>query len=575
MTAPATPEANNNNSKASLAVLSGSKLLVLDVSNDNDNVNDNDNDNEPQNQKVRTFDPYSNDLPICSLAWNHNQMVIATASGISTDDLGHDNIVLLSSQSGQTLDSFQHDADWKQQEQQRLEKNLGNCPATSVGFGGKSRYLCVGDASGAVCLWDLKKRLRVRQFFHTFSDRPDPSLQVSLDPTDTYVLSLSPSALYQYNLRDGQLVNRRRPPQDGNDIDVPLFTVFSISEKEPTFVAIGADDGRIFVHDIGNPNGALLEMAQHHSGEVTGLAFSPVHPNLVFSCGTDGTILVHNKTDCTSYRLGVENNLSSIVSMSLHASESTLAVGCKSGDVFVYNLDANGQSTTLVASHPATEPVIALSFAPPLRFKHKQKPKNTESVSKSNSVSTKSSETSSSSSKPKATIKKPSPAKPRAASPFARKLASLTAINREHKLKVAAKTTKSPPLSRAPLSPRSTGSNGVMRDTPMSPTSSTGSNKIERDLRSAKYSISKIKHNKDQIAPQTEEIREVVREEVENLQDEMEEQLRNLHIDMINQFHQQSQEFNSILNKHFEALERLTTENQQLRQENEQLRLGI
>ncbi len=561
MTAPATPEANNiNNNKASLAVLSGSKLLVLDIND------------EPQNQKIRTFDPYSNDFPICSLAWNHNQMVIATASGVSTDDLGHDNIVLLSSQSGQTLDSFQHDADWKQQEQQRLEKNLGNCPATSVGFGGKSRYLCVGDASGAVCLWDLKKRLRVRQFFHTFSDRPDPSLQVSLDPTDTYVLSLSPSSLYRYNLRDGQLVNRRRPPEDGNDIDVPLFTVFSISDKEPTFVAIGADDGRIFVHDIGNPKGALLEMPQHHSGEVTGLAFSPINPNLVFSCGTDGTILVHNKADCTSYRLSVENNLPPIVSMSLHARESTLAVGCKSGDVFVYNLDTNGKSTTLVASHPTAEPVMALSFAPPARFKHKQKPQNTESVSKSSSVSTKS-ETSS---KPKPTnTQKPSPAKPRAASPFARKLASLTSINREKKLKVAAKTTKSPPLSRAPLSPRSTGSNGVMRDAPMSPTSSMGSNKYERDLSSSKHSIGKIKHNKEQIAPQTEEIREVVREEVENLQDEMEEQLRNLHIDMINQFHQQSQEFNAILNKHFEALERLTTENQQLRQENDQLRRGI
>mmetsp|Transcript_6491 Transcript_6491/g.10118 ORF Transcript_6491/g.10118 Transcript_6491/m.10118 type:complete len:90 (-) Transcript_6491:2779-3048(-) len=71
-----------------------------------------------------------------------------------------------------------------------------------------------------------------------------------------------------------------------------------------------------------------------------------------------------------------------------------------------------------------------------------------------------------------------------------------------------------------------------------------------------------------------EEIREVVREEVENLQDEMEEQLRNLHINMISQFHQQSQEINSVLSKHLTTIDRLTEENLRLREENERLRRG-
>ena len=80
--------------------------------------------------------------------------------------------------------------------------------------------------------------------------------------------------------------------------------------------------------------------------------------------------------------------------------------------------------------------------------------------------------------------------------------------------------------------------------------------------------------NSSQNVQQAEQIREVVREEVENLQDEMEEKLRNLHIDMINQFHLQSQELETVLSKHFSALERLTAENQQLREENEMLRQG-
>lgn len=70
------------------------------------------------------------------------------------------------------------------------------------------------------------------------------------------------------------------------------------------------------------------------------------------------------------------------------------------------------------------------------------------------------------------------------------------------------------------------------------------------------------------------ELREIVQDEIENLQDEMEEQLRNLHMDMIAQFHQQSQEMNKALSNHLTSIDRLTEENKQLRDENEQLRQG-
>ncbi len=469
MTAPSTPEANKNN--ATLAVLSGSKVLVLDVT---------------EAGEPRTFDPYpdfDNGVPISSLAWNHNQMVIATSSAKSTDEWKHDNIVLLSSQSGQTLDSFRHDADWKQQAQQKLEKNLGNCAAQSVGFGGKSRYLCIGDESGAVCLWDLKKKLRVRQFFHTFSEKPDPSLRVSLDPTDTYVLSLSPSNLYQYNLRDGQLVGRLGlpPQQDGNELDLPHFTFFSISDKEPQLVAIGADDGRIFVHDLSS-DAPLLEMPQHHSGAVTGLAFSAKHPDLLLSCGSDGNVLVHNKAQHTSYELPLESH-DSIVCMSLHANGSTLALGCQSGNVFVYHINLGSEEppmTSLWTSFPASETVTALSFAPPPRAKTKQKQaqktKNTNAETKSVATTT-TSKTETSKPKPTKTAASPKPAspqKPRAASPFARKLASLTAIHKKERERAASSRSKSPTMNRAPLSPRKFSSSSS------SPTSSP--NKYSRRM---------------------------------------------------------------------------------------------
>ncbi len=65
-----------------------------------------------------------------------------------------------------------------------------------------------------------------------------------------------------------------------------------------------------------------------------------------------------------------------------------------------------------------------------------------------------------------------------------------------------------------------------------------------------------------------------MREEVENLQDEIEEQLRNLHMDMISQFHQQSQEMNNALSRHLATIEKLNEENHRLREENDSLRRG-
>lgn len=69
-----------------------------------------------------------------------------------------------------------------------------------------------------------------------------------------------------------------------------------------------------------------------------------------------------------------------------------------------------------------------------------------------------------------------------------------------------------------------------------------------------------------------EEVREVVRDEVESLRDDMEEAIRNLHMDMISQFHQQSQELSNALTAQLATIDRLTSENQFLREENERLR---
>jgi cell shape-determining protein MreC len=67
-------------------------------------------------------------------------------------------------------------------------------------------------------------------------------------------------------------------------------------------------------------------------------------------------------------------------------------------------------------------------------------------------------------------------------------------------------------------------------------------------------------------------VREVVREEVESLRDDLEEAIRNLHMDMISQFHQQSQELNNAMTAQLATIDRLTDETHRLREENDRLR---
>jgi WD40 repeat protein len=585
-------------SNVTLAILSESEVVLWDL-----------HPNREENN-VRVFNPYPDEddgVPISCLAWNHNQMVIATSSGIPTDEFEHDNIVLLSAQTGQQLDSFQHD----ERNQKQQHRHVAGAAANTINFGGKSRYLCIGDENGAICLWDLKKKTRVRQYFHTTND-PSPSLQVSLDPTDTYVMSLSSSAMYVYNLRDGLFMGTLKAPDDiTNGNDDTLFTNYAISNLEPNKCAIGTNDGSIYMYDITNhsQSSPLFELTQRHNGAVTGLSFSAIDSNLLISCAQDGIVLAHNISEGTSYEVCALDDNSIIQSMSLHSNGVTCAVGCESGDIYIYDIRNStedvGITKTMLASYQINGPVNSLHFAPPPRVKNQRlatnnnpddnvvstnynvKSQNTVELPMDATPAKFKSDISNDDNKNKtvttqqkiSTVSSLSTTAPKSYVGSPTRIARMAA-----KTRLASTDSKLPAVKPASVGTSNTltgGSKKYQRSTivvnktkettPLSPPTK------RRPLDANKYGT--VRSQQQENAQQTlninnnvEGIREVVREEVENLQDEMEEQLRNLHIDMINQFHLQSQEIDTALSTHFIKIERLELENQQLREENVRLR---
>ena len=284
-------------------------------------------------------------------------LVLATCSALSTDEQVHDNVVLTQVRNGQRLDSLRHNVEWKH----RPFAGAIN----SLAFGGKSRYLCIGDESGAVCIWDLKKRLRVRQFFHD----GHPSRQVSLDPTDTYIFSLAPRKFSIYMLKEGTAVRAFHlpPPQPGSG-NGGVFTRYHTSALEPNLTAIGTSEGIIHIYDVHQPthqsNQPIFSFGTRRNSYVTGLAFSPNNSKYLFVSDQEGFLTLYDKNTGQSLHTIASLN-ESIMAMKMHTNGYLVAVGTERGQVLVY--DIRQQSTNMMVASMLVQngPVTCIQFAPP------------------------------------------------------------------------------------------------------------------------------------------------------------------------------------------------------------------
>lgn len=251
-----------------------------------------------------------------------------------------DNIVLTSTlQNNNKLESFRHDAGLKRP----APAPSKNAKATCVEFGVKSRYLLVGDDAGAVCLWDLKKKTRVRHYFHSHA-----SLQATLDPNDTNVLSLSETSLNMFRLREATLA--------ASITGSSRFTKFSTSLLEPNSVVIGTRIGSVELYDVSLQS--KIASISPHTGPVTSVAFSKVNRLLLASTSVDETLAF---SDTSTSKIVQRMTLGSPATcMSFHDDGCTCAVGTDSGSVLVYDLR---NPSKVIASHHMQERVSAIQFA--------------------------------------------------------------------------------------------------------------------------------------------------------------------------------------------------------------------
>jgi len=384
---------------------------------------------------VRQCRPHG-DCAISDLGSSHNGQVIATCSmstGPNNNRNNHNhhnnnkdnahNVSLTLVESMKTFESFSnfhkdttnqnddpaHDCHHHHRTHPPPPRYTQTPLATSIAFGGqiaRSRYLCVGDAEGAVSVWDMKKNTRSRCFRLTSSSYPSESTtgtmcsKACMDPTDTYVAALSGShspavRLELYLLRDKRGVAGPSVTmvKDGRKIGVSYggAECFQFSSLVKERVAVGARNGALLLWDISGTLTSTIKKA--HKGAIIDLSFSPTDPKLIASCSTDGTVAFHDINSskpvhllepnisttsslCSNRSVGTTGSTSGgLTSLAFRSDGQHLALGNDCGLVHLYDLRKTGTgpvctldvSTKGAGSKTGVKAVRFISSTPPSR----------------------------------------------------------------------------------------------------------------------------------------------------------------------------------------------------------------
>ena len=546
--------------------------------------------------------------------------------------------------------------------------------ATCVAFGGKSRYLCIGDTQGEICLWDLKKQSRVRQFKpnnnnnkglprsnNNNNNNNSPVLQACLDPTATYVCALSSETFTLYHLRQATFAKQwtygsSSSSANNSSSNTKGWCQFRFSPLQPTLMALGDHAGRIQLHNgldqeqphlvcgggythttgatAGSSSPPAYQLLPHHSSPITGLAFSTQNSKLLANVRANGILEFVDTSTGEVIHHQQTSNAAPPASSAASASATALAfqgvscvVGSGTGEVQVYDLrkmmQQFGKAVTTyqmpTTNNIADNAITSLEFAPISKssnvntnstITHRRSSSSNLGMTMGgaagagpggvgNAVSFDLESRSSMTLEPQqqhpqilpnaSTLTNPEGTTTAASNYTA---AAATVMRRQDFLedrKPAAVEVAPPPavIDAPPVSNNTTRPNPSLestsrRDTSAGSTAPRHSDTIATTTKSDRTVIQRNRSNStsnttsDHPSPEATVLLKnmIIQEfktEMMTLKEDMEGSLRNLHVDMIRQFHRQSQEMMSVMRHQQQQMDRLTQQNEFLREQNHSL----
>ncbi|CAN6887573.1 unnamed protein product [Brassica oleracea] len=268
-----------------------------------------------------------------SVKWNHTNMVVAS--------VGEDKKISLWQKNGKTLGSVPKNSN-----------DINEECLSAISFSNKgSRYICSGGTGQTVRIWDLQRKLCIKNL----KGHTSTITGVMYNCKDEHVASISVGGdLIVHNLASGARASELKDPNGQQILKVLDYSRFSRH-----LLLTAGDDGTVHLWDTTGRNPKMTWLKQH-SAPTAGVCFSPSNDKIIASVGLDKKLYTYDSgtrkpSSCISYE-------SPFSSLAFGDNGHILAAGTGNGRIVFYDVRGKPQPITVLHAYSSSEAVTSLSW---------------------------------------------------------------------------------------------------------------------------------------------------------------------------------------------------------------------
>ena len=221
-------------------------------------------------------------------------------------------------------------------------------PLTCLAVTPGARYVCCGDVSGTVNVWDVKRQaVRWR-----LTDHKDEVTCIDLNPassTNAAQLLLASgstsSHILTHSLETGHVTSTLHLPS------ATPVRCLQFSLHRSSLLAAGGDDGHPHLFDAATSAPLTSFSAAHsHNASLSALLFSPVHPSLLLSASLSSTLAFHD-TGSRQLVQRISTGQGGITAADWSEDGNYIAVGLGEGNIELYDVRREGERVAQWLAH--------------------------------------------------------------------------------------------------------------------------------------------------------------------------------------------------------------------------------
>ncbi|XP_024015137.1 protein NEDD1 isoform X2 [Eutrema salsugineum] len=270
-----------------------------------------------------------------SVKWNHTNMVVAS--------VGEDKKISLWHKNGKSLLTVP--VNWTN------SSDINEECLSAINFSNKgSRYICSGGTGQTVRIWDLLRKLCIKNL----KGHTSTITGVMFNCQDKHLASISVGGdLIVHNLASGEGASKLKDPNG------QILKVLDYSRFSQHLLLTAGDDGTVHLWDTTGRNPKMSWLKQH-SAPTAGVCFSPSNDKIIASVGLDKKLYTYDTgsrrpSSCIPYETPFS-------SLAFGDNGYILAAGTGNGRIVFYDVRGKPQPITVLHAYSSSEAVTSLSW---------------------------------------------------------------------------------------------------------------------------------------------------------------------------------------------------------------------